>query len=205
MAFGRRNGFSRGRFVIGAWMLGPWCGNPLCQRSPFGRPYRLLGVSRPVHRDCGRANRVEDKITATCRSSSRQMLLSFGDMGGTSIDNQENRAFGAGDEALEKFNEDIGIDTALLLDHEPHLASRGDRRDEAHTMPRAGGVDDRRFALLAPTTPGVMIRAHVGSIAKENLRFFPLRKRFDLRVFLLEPLLDQGLVALLRAVQRLLA
>src|SRR5580704_17912487 len=27
MAFGRRNGFSRGRFVIGAWMHGPWCGN----------------------------------------------------------------------------------------------------------------------------------------------------------------------------------
>jgi hypothetical protein len=65
--------------------------------------------------------------------------------------------------------------------------------------------DDGRFALLTPTTPGVMIRAHVGSIAKEDLRFFPLRKGFDLRVFLLEPLLDQGLVALLRAVQRLLA
>src|SRR4029077_8251898 len=126
-------------------------------------------------------------------------------MGGTSIDNQENRACGTGDEALEKFNEDSGIDTALLLDHEPHLAARGDRRDEAHTMPRAGGFDDRRFALLTPTTPSVMIRAHVGSIAKEDLRFFPLRKGFDLRVFLLEPLLDKGLVALLRAVQRLLA
>src|SRR4030088_2324694 len=33
----------------------------------------------------------------------------------------------------------------------------------------------------------------------------PAPKGFDLRVFLLEPLLDQGLVALLRAVQRLLA
>jgi putative tryptophan/tyrosine transport system substrate-binding protein len=44
-----------------------------------------------------------------------------------------------------------------------------------------------------------------GGIAKEDLRFFPLRKGFDLRVFLLEPSLDQGLVALLRAVQRLLA
>src|SRR3979490_310280 len=101
-------------------------------------------------------------------------------MGGTSIDNQENRAFGAGDEALEKFNEDIGIDTALLLDHEPHVASRGDRRDEAHAMPRAGGFDDGRFALLAPTTPGVMIRAHVGSIAKEARGLFTRRKRCDL-------------------------
>src|SRR6202049_422929 len=126
-------------------------------------------------------------------------------MGGTSIDDQENRACGAGDEALEKFNKDSGIDTALLLDHEPHLASRGNRRDEAHAMACAGGFDDWRFALLTPTPPRVMIRAHVGGIAKENLRVFPLRKGFDLRVFLLEPLLDQGIVALLRAVQRLLA
>ena len=119
-------------------------------------------------------------------------------MGGTSIDDQENRACGAADEALEKFNEDSSIDTALLLDHEPHLASRGDRRNAAHAVACAGGFDDRRFALLAPTTPRVMIRAHVGGIAKEDLRFFPLRKGFDLWVFLLEPLLDQGIVALLR-------
>jgi hypothetical protein len=71
----------------------------------------------------------------------------------------------AGDEALEKFNEDSGIDTALLLDHEPHLASRGDRRNEAHAMACADGFDDRRFALLAPTPPRVVIRAHVGGIA----------------------------------------
>ena len=60
-------------------------------------------------------------------------------------------------------------------------------------MACAGGFDDRRFALLAPTAPRVMIRAHVGGIAKEDLRFFLLRKGFDLRVFLLEPLLDQSL------------
>jgi hypothetical protein len=55
------------------------------------------------------------------------------------------------------------------------------------------------------TPPRLMIRAHMGGIAKENLRVFPLRKGFDLRVFLLEPSLDQGIVALLRALQRLLA
>src|ERR1700674_2012515 len=71
-------------------------------------------------------------------------------------------------------------------------------------MACARGFDDRRFALLAPTTPRVMIRAHVGGIPKEDVRFFPLRKGFDPRVFLLEPLLDQSLVALLRTVQRLL-
>jgi hypothetical protein len=50
-----------------------------------------------------------------------------------------------------------------------------------------------------------MIAAHVSGIAKENLGFFPLRQGFDLRVFLLEPLLHQGLVTLLRAVQGLLS
>src|ERR1019366_10213687 len=119
--------------------------------------------------------------------------------------NQENRALRSGDEALEKFDEDVGVDAALLFDHEPHVASRGDRRDQAPTMTCARSHDDRRFALLAPTPPCVMIRAHVGGIPKEDVRFFPLRKGFDLRVFLLEPLLYQSLVALLRTVQRLLA
>src|SRR6266404_1229160 len=72
-------------------------------------------------------------------------------------------------------------------------------------MACARGFDDRGLALLAPGTPRVMIRAHVSSIAKENLRFFPLRLGLDPRIFLLEPLLYQSLVALLRTVQRLLA
>src|SRR5271154_2706414 len=67
------------------------------------------------------------------------------------------------------------------------------------------GFDNRRFAPLAPGAPGVMIRAHMSRIAEENLRFFPLRNGFDLRVFLLEPLPHQSLVAFLRSVQRLLA
>src|ERR1700719_1537018 len=129
----------------------------------------------------------------------------LGDMGRASIDDQENRALGTGDEALEKFDENIGVDAASVLDHEPHLAARGDCRDEAHAMARARRFHDRRFALLAPAAPRVMIRAHVGGIAKENLRFFPLRQRLDPRIFLLEPLLDQSLVALLRTIQRLLA
>jgi hypothetical protein len=56
--------------------------------------------------------------------------------------------------------EDSRIDTALLLDHEPHLASRGDRRDEAHAM--RAPVVSRRFVLLAPTTPRVQIPVHRG-------------------------------------------
>src|SRR6202007_1088223 len=62
-----------------------------------------------------------------------------------------------------------------------------------------------RFTLLAPSTPRMMIGAHVGGIAKEDLGFFALRQGLDPRVFLLEPLSYQGLVAFLRAVQGLLA
>ena len=72
-------------------------------------------------------------------------------------------------------------------------------------MASTGRFHNWRFAPLAPRAPGVMIRAHMSSIAEENLGFGALRKGFDLRVFLLEPLLYQSLVALLRAVQRLLA
>jgi hypothetical protein len=49
---------------------------------------------RPVHRDWGRASRVEDKISATCGLGPRQRLLSSWRYGRTSIDDQENRSFG---------------------------------------------------------------------------------------------------------------
>lgn len=47
------------------------------------------------------------------QSGSRQILLSSWRRGGASIDDQENRALGIGNEALEKFDED-----AAVLDHE---------------------------------------------------------------------------------------
>ena len=58
-------------------------------------------------------------------------------------------------------------------------ASSSIRMKVSDAMACTRGFDDRRFALLAPTTPRVMIRAHVGCIAKEDLRFFPLRKGLD--------------------------
>src|SRR6266446_1978384 len=72
--------------------------------------------------------------------------------------------------------------------------------------PRAVIAEIRLMLWRAPVasttgvSPRVMIRAHVGGIAKENLRFFPLRKGLDPRILLLEPLLYQSLVALLRTV-----
>src|SRR5258707_14179256 len=59
------------------------------------------------------------------------MLLSSWRHGRASSDDQENRALGTGNEALEKFDEDGSIDAAVLLDHEPHPASREGRPDQA--------------------------------------------------------------------------
>src|SRR6202162_1543525 len=51
----------------------------------------------------------------------------------------------------------------------------------------------------------MMIRAHVRGVAEIDIGFFPLRQSPDPRVFPLEPLLHQRLVAFQSAVQRLLA
>jgi hypothetical protein len=108
-------------------------------------------------------------------------------------------------EPLEKLDENSGVDPAFLLGHEPHLPARRDGRDQAHavTSPRAG--DHRGLSLPAPGATRMMIRAHVRGVAEVDIGLFPLRHRPDLRVFLLEPLLHQRLVAFQRAMQRLLA
>jgi hypothetical protein len=41
----------------------------------------------------------------------------------------------------------------------------------------------------------MMIRAHMRGVAEVDIGLFPLRHSLDLRVFLLEPLLHQRLVA----------
>src|SRR5260370_35148456 len=70
------------------------------------------------------------------------MLLSSWRHGRASSDDKENRALGTGNEALEKFDEDGSIDAAVLLDHEPHPASREGRPDQAHAT-ACGAIDAR--------------------------------------------------------------
>ena len=45
-------------------------------------------------------------------------------------------------------------------------------------MARTRSFDNGRLTLLAPSSTRMMIGAHVGGIAKEDLRFFLLRKGF---------------------------
>jgi len=84
-------------------------------------------------------------------------------------------------------------------------AAHRDGRDQAHAVARSRTCDDRGLALLAPGAAGMMIRAHMRGVAEVDLSFFPLRKRSDPRIVLLEPLLHQRFVALHRAMQRPLA
>jgi hypothetical protein len=49
----------------------------------------------------------------------------------------------------------------------------------------------------------IQIRADMRCVAKINFGFLPLRQGLDLRVLFLQPLLDQGFVALQGAMQRL--
>ena len=117
-------------------------------------------------------------------------------MRGAAIDDEKDRALRAGNEALQKRDEDGGVDATAFLDHEPHVATRRDRRNQAHAMPGASGLDDGRFAAFAPCAPGVVIGTDVRGVAEINVSSLFLRKFLDFWIFFLEPLLDQCLVAL---------
>jgi len=72
-------------------------------------------------------------------------------------------------------------------------------------MSRACRFDDWRFTFPAPCAPRVMIGAYVRRIAKLNVGAGFLRQRPDFRIFFLQPLLDEGFIALPGAMKRLLA
>ena len=62
----------------------------------------------------------------------------LGNVGGAAIDDQENRALGAGHQALEKLDEDCCIHPALFFDHEPHMAAQWlHSRSVLHTRTQA--------------------------------------------------------------------
>src|SRR5947208_1187447 len=84
------------------------------------------------------------------------------------------------------------------------MALRCDGRDQAHAMTSAACYDNGCFAFLAPATPGMMIRADMSRVTKIDVCTLALSHFLDLRIFRLQPFLDQRLVAFHRPVQRLL-
>src|SRR5215472_12915350 len=125
-------------------------------------------------------------------------------MGRTAVNDEENTILGAGHQPCKKLDENIGVDATFFLDHEPHMASRGHRRDQTHAVPRSGTHDNRCLSPFAPGPACMMIRAHMRRVAEEYIRSFPSRTSFDFRVLLLEPFLHKPLVAFQRMIQRLL-
>src|ERR1022692_1041615 len=93
-------------------------------------------------------------------------------MSRAAINNQEDRPLCPNQKPFQKLDEYIEINAAFFLDHKPHVALRGNRREQAHAMPSAGCYHNGRFAFLAPSAPGMMIRADMRRIAKIDVRIF---------------------------------
>src|SRR5271169_638189 len=102
-------------------------------------------------------------------------------MSRAAINNQEDRPLCPNQKPFQKLDEYIGINAAFFLDHKPHVALRGNRREQAHAMPSAGCYHKGRFAFLAPSAPGMMIRADMRRIAKIDVRTQCCRGFLDLR------------------------
>jgi len=92
-------------------------------------------------------------------------------MGRTAVNDEENTVLGTGHQPRKKLDENIGVDATFFLDHEPHMASRGHRRDETHAVPRSGTHDNRCLSPFAPGPACMMIRAHMRRVAEEYIRF----------------------------------
>src|SRR5258708_24468291 len=129
----------------------------------------------------------------------------FRNMRRPAVNDQKNLVLGPDQDPHENLNEHIGISAQFPLNHEPHMAARGDRRDQAHAIPRPCPRYNGGLPLPAPGATRMMIRAHVRGVAEVNLSLFPLRQSFDPWEFLLEPLLHQSFVPFQRTMQRLLA
>src|SRR5260370_7690767 len=84
----------------------------------------------------------------------------FRNMRRPAVNDQKNLVLGPDHEPPEKLNEHIGIDAAFLLDHEPHMAARGDRRDQAHAIPRPSTPYNADLPLPAPAPTPMLILAH---------------------------------------------
>ena len=86
--------------------------------------------------------------------------------------------------------------------HEPHVAARGDCRNQTHVMASACRLDDGSVAFRLPCASRVMIGGRVAEIDVRPLFF---GHRLDFLALFLEPLPHQRLIAFDRSMQWLLA
>src|SRR6202795_3076186 len=149
----------------------------------------------------GRRAKKKDQLSAQRFDKGLGLL---GAMCGPAIDDQEDLALCADQKSLQKFDEHIRIHAARFFDHKTHMTFGSYRRDQTDAMPGSGRLDDRRFTLLSPRAPRVMIRTHVRRVSKINVRALHLRHLLDLRIFGPHLFLYERLIAFEGAMQRFL-
>jgi hypothetical protein len=66
------------------------------------------------------------------------------------------------DQTFQKFDENKGVDAALLFDHEAHV-------NQTHPVTGACHLDNRRFTFFTPGAAGVMIGPDVRGVPKIDL------------------------------------
>src|SRR5271168_1725038 len=159
-------------------------------------PHQLVGVAiRRVRRE-----KEQHQLSAQRFDKSLGLL---GAMCGPAIDDQEDLALRSDQKSLQKFD-DIRIHAAGFFDHKTHMTFGSYRRDQTDAVPGSCRLDDRRFTLLSPRAPRVMIRTHVRRVSKINVRTLHLRHFLYLRIFSLQPSLHERLIAFESAMQRFL-
>src|SRR5271154_3374882 len=160
-------------------------------------PHQLVGVAiRRVWRE-----KEQHQLSAQRFNKGLGLL---GAMCRPAIDDQEDLALRADQKSLQKFDEHIRIHAAGFFDHKTHMTFGSYRRDQTDAVPGSCRLDDRRFTLLSPRAPRVMIRTHVRRVSKINVRTLHLRHFLDLRIFSLQPSLHERLIAFESAMQRFL-
>src|SRR5277367_6501986 len=160
-------------------------------------PHQLCGVAiRRVRRE-----KEQHQLSAQRFNKSLGLL---GAMCGPAIDDQEDLALRSDQKSLQKFDEHIRIHAAGFFDHKTHMTFGSYRRDQTDAVPGSCRLDDRRFTLLSPRAPRVMIRTHVRRVSKINVSTLHLRHFLDLRIFSLQPSLHERLIAFESAMQRFL-
>src|SRR6202162_3097286 len=160
-------------------------------------PHQLVGVAiRRVRRE-----KIQHQLSTPRFNKGLGLLVA---MWGPAIDDQEDLALRSDQKSLQKFDEHIRIHAAGFFDHKTHMTFRSYRRDQTDAVPGSCRLDDRRFTLLSPRAPRVMIRTHVRRVSKINVRTLHLRHFLDLRIFSLQPSLHERLIAFESAMQRFL-
>src|SRR5271156_2405726 len=160
-------------------------------------PHQLVGVT------IRRVRREKEQHQLSAQRFNKGLGL-LGAMCGPAIDDQEDLALRSDQKPLQKFDEHIRIHAAGFFDHKTHMTFGSYRRDQTDAVSGSRRLDDRRFTLLSPRAPRVMIRTHVRRVSKINVRTLHLRHFLDLRIFSLQPSLHERLIAFESAMQRFL-